>query len=170
MLPTLASLFSICLRFLPLTPNSFHIGQSQYISAPLPARLNFDLDHIGGDIGFDDQSRIEDPDARLMSMLATQDAHRREVEQLEEDEDAIAEDPKLSDNERKLILQKALSTAASNGDADRVQRILDGKARPFVDVDKPDEEGTSPLIYASCFVSGVPRQPACMTSWLIQPA
>jgi hypothetical protein len=56
-------------------------------------------------------------------------------------------------DEKKDILQKALNMAASNGDVERIERILKGKAKEFVDIDAPDEEGTAPLIYASCFVS-----------------
>jgi hypothetical protein len=42
--------------------------------------------------------------------------------------------------------------AASNGDVDRVHKLVGGKAKDYVDVNMPDEEGTVPLIYASCFV------------------
>ena len=38
-------------------------------------------------------------------------------------------------------------------DVERIERILRGKAKAYVDIDAPDEEGTAPLIYASCFVS-----------------
>ncbi|TVY19738.1 Dilute domain-containing protein C25B8.08 [Lachnellula arida] len=90
-----------------------------------------------------------DSDARLMEMLAAQAAHRDGS--VSEDEDAVAGDDKLSESEKRDILQKALNMAASNGDVERIQRILGGKAKDFVDVNAPDEEGTSPLIYASCF-------------------
>jgi hypothetical protein len=86
-----------------------------------------------------------------MEMLAAQAAHRDGS--ASEDEDAVASDEKLSEAEKKEVLQKALNMAASNGDVERIQRILGGKAKGFVDVNAPDEEGTSPLIYASCFVS-----------------
>jgi len=84
-------------------------------------------------------------------MLAAQAAHRDGS--ASEDEDAVASDEKLSETEKKEVLQRALNMAASNGDVERIQRILGGKAKGFVDVNAPDEEGTSPLIYASCFVS-----------------
>lgn len=92
-----------------------------------------------------------DSDARLMEMLAAQAAHRDGS--ASEDEDAVAGDEKLSEGEKREVLQKALNMAASNGDVERIRRILGGKAKGFVDVNAPDEEGTSPLIYASCFVS-----------------
>ena len=83
-------------------------------------------------------------------MLAAQAAHRDES--ASKDEDAVASDNKLSKLEKKDILQKALNMAASNGDVERIKRILNGEAKEYVDIDAPDEEGTAPLIYASCFV------------------
>lgn len=87
-----------------------------------------------------------------MEMLAAQAAHR-EVDSLGADEDSIATDEKLTVLERKEILQRGLNMAASNGDVERVYKLVRGKAREYVDVNMPDEEGTVPLIYASCFVS-----------------
>ena len=95
--------------------------------------------------------KIEDSDARLMEMLAAQAAHRDGS--ASEDEDAVASNEKLSDSDKRDTLQKALNMAASNGDVERIERILRGKAKVFVDINAPDEEGTAPLIYASCFVS-----------------
>lgn len=86
-----------------------------------------------------------------MEMLAAQAAHR-EVDSLSADEETIAVDEKLTDDEKRDILQKSLNMAASNGDVERVRKLVRGHARPFVDVNMPDEEGTVPLIYASCFV------------------
>jgi hypothetical protein len=94
--------------------------------------------------------KIGDSDTRLIEMLAAQAAHRDGI--ASEHEDAVVSDEKLTDSEKKDILQKALNMAASDGDIERIQRILNGKARDFVDIDAPDEEGTAPLIYASCFV------------------
>jgi hypothetical protein len=104
--------------------------------------------------GDDDETaaRLEDGEARLMEMLAAQAAHR-ENSSLGTDEDDIALDEKLSDDEKKNLLQKSLNMAASNGNVDRVRKLVSGNAREYVDVNKPDEEGTVPLIYASCFVS-----------------
>lgn len=95
--------------------------------------------------------KMEDSDARLMEMLAAQAAHRDGS--ADEDEDDVASNEKLSDDAKRDILQKALNMAASNGDVERIQKILGGKAKEFVDINASDEEGTSPLIYASCFVS-----------------
>ncbi len=129
-------------------------GQSQFLTTPVLAKPlqfnNLSLD----DEGFDDDltaQKIGDSDTRLMEMLAAQAAHRDGS--ATQDEDAVASDDKMSDTEKKETLQRLLNMAASNGDVDRIERILTGKAKGFVDIDAPDEEGTAPLIYASCFVS-----------------
>lgn len=67
------------------------------------------------------------------------------------DDDVVAVDEKLPVEEKKVILQKALNMAASNGDTERVQKLVGGRSKQFVDVNRPDEEGTVPLIYAGCF-------------------
>ena len=85
-----------------------------------------------------------------MEMLAAQAAHREDGLVLE-DEQAILSSKQFSEAEKKSALQKALHMAASNGDVDRVRRILGGDARNHVDINAPDEEGTAPLVYASCF-------------------
>ncbi|KAK2809288.1 hypothetical protein FQN50_003930 [Emmonsiellopsis sp. PD_5] len=144
-------------------------GQSQFLTTPMPAKplsFNLALDDHSHD---DDHSRyahhsyldhennnnsnnqLEDSDARLMEMLAAQAAHREVEAVAGVDEDDIATDEKMADSEKRDILQKSLNMAASNGDVDRVRKLLEGKAREFVDVNLPDEEGTVPLIYASCF-------------------
>jgi hypothetical protein len=96
---------------------------------------------------------LEDSDARLMEMLAAQAAHR-EVDSLGADEETIAADETLTVAEKRDILQKSLNMAASNGDVERVRKLVQGPAKSFVDVNMKDEEGTVPLIYASCFVGG----------------
>lgn len=132
-------------------------GQSQFLTAPSlakPLQFNLSLDGPDDEQDMSYQPAIKRPadsDARLMEMLAAQAAHRDDGVATQ-DEDTVATDEKLSESEKKEILQKALNMAASNGDMDRIQRILSGKARPFVDLDAPDDEGTAPLIYASCFV------------------
>ena len=99
----------------------------------------------------DTNARLEDSDSRLMEMLAAQ-AHHREDGNSAEDGDTIATDEKLSADEKKSLLQKSLNMAASNGDVERVRKLVGGWAKEFLDVNTPDEEGTVPLIYASCFV------------------
>lgn len=86
-----------------------------------------------------------------MSMMAARASQQTSA--LDEDEDSIINSKEMSDEEKKAQLQKILQMAASNGDSERVEKIVKGKAREWVDLDGEDEEGTSPLIYASCFVS-----------------
>ncbi|KAF4628603.1 hypothetical protein G7Y89_g9552 [Cudoniella acicularis] len=127
-------------------------GQSQFLTTPVLAKpLQFNALSLD-DNGYDDDltsQKVGDSDARLMGMLAAQAAHRDGS--ASEDEDTVASDDKMSLEAKKDILQKALNMAASNGDVERIHRILNGKAKEFVDIDAPDEEGTAPLIYASCF-------------------
>lgn len=85
-------------------------------------------------------------------MLAAQAAHR-EDDSVVGDEDSITVDKRLSDAEKRTLLQKSLQMAASNGDIERVSRLVNGSAKEYIDVNAPDEEGTAPLIYASCFVT-----------------
>lgn len=85
-------------------------------------------------------------------MLAAQAAHK-EDKATAGDEDAIVADKKLTEDEKRAILEKSLHTAASNGDVERVNKILEGKAKAFIDVNSVDEEGRAPIVYASCFVS-----------------
>ena len=105
------------------------------------------------DSNFDDAAgnAPQDSEARLMEMLAVSASHQKAPGI--EDEEAVANDEKLSEPEKKELLQKAITMAASNGDVEKVKKILNGKARDFVDLNASDEDGTPPLIYASCFVS-----------------
>lgn len=146
-----------------------YIGQSQFLTTPLPAKplsFNLALDDrsydddfaSGSKSGFDDNRKgasamLEESDARLMEMLAAQAAHR-DADNAEADEDDIASDKMMADQEKKDILQKTLNMAASNGDVERVKKLVNGKASEYIDINATDEEGAVPLIYASCFVSG----------------
>lgn len=126
-------------------------GQSQFLTSPVVAKpLKF------SDLSLDDKNYdedltrgISDSDTRLMEMLAAQAAHSSGPGF--EDEAAIAANEELSEDEKKKMLQKALNMAASNGNVAQVTRILSGKAKEYVDINAPDEDGTPPLIYASCF-------------------
>ncbi|KAK7724035.1 hypothetical protein SLS64_000369 [Diaporthe eres] len=126
-------------------------GQSQFLTSPVVAKpLKF------SDLSLDDKNYDEDltrgvsnSDTRLMEMLAAQAAHSSGPGF--EDEAAIAANEELSEDEKKKMLQKALNMAASNGNVTQVNRILAGKAKEYVDINAPDEDGTPPLIYASCF-------------------
>lgn len=52
-----------------------------------------------------------------------------------------------------LGVGRQLMMAASNGDAIMVRNLLQHHPRSVIDVDQIDEDGSAPLIYASCFVS-----------------
>ena len=129
-------------------------GQSQILTTAMPARpLAFSLSLDENGINEDQFSRrMEDSDTRLMEMMAAQAAHRGDGSSVG-DEDRVIADEKLTTNEKRSVLQKSLHMAASNGDVDRVRRLVQGDAKQYIDVNGADEEGTAPLIYASCFVS-----------------
>lgn len=140
--------------YLDFTSDVHAIGQSQFLTSPVPAQpISFNLS-LDDDTDQDEDTAPthQDSDSRLMEMLAAQAAHQEDVSS-NGDEDAIAANKGTSEREKKSILQRALQIAASNGDVERVGRILHGPAREYVDLNAPDEEGTAPLIYASCFVS-----------------
>jgi hypothetical protein len=92
----------------------------------------------------------QDNDTKLLGMLAAQAAHREEAPVIG-DVDSIVDDPKLNRQEKTDILHKSLHMAASNGDVVRVKQIAGGRAKDLVNINAVDEEGTTPLIYASCF-------------------
>ena len=85
-------------------------------------------------------------------MLAAQAAHREDGSGAA-DEDDVVTSTELSEPEKKVVLQKSLHNAASNGDVDRVRKLLHGKVKGYININAPDEEGTAPIIYACCFVS-----------------
>ena len=118
-----------------------------------PLAFNLSLDDN------DDESvshRIEDNDSRLMEMLAAQAAHR-ETGSVAASEESIIANKAMTETEKKAALQRLLHNAASNGDVEQVEKLLKGPAKTFVDINGPDEEGTAPIIYASCFVCLVHR-------------
>ncbi|KAJ6257109.1 Myosin-Va [Drechslerella dactyloides] len=124
-------------------------GQSQFFAAPMPAKLNFSLD-IDNDSDDDRRAKErEGNDKRLESMLAAQAAFQGDAELISEDD--ILKSSKMSQEEKRVRLQKLLNMAASNGEPDRVRKILGSDAKEYIDVDAVDEEGSSPLIYAACF-------------------
>ncbi|KAI9784393.1 MAG: hypothetical protein M1816_000864 [Peltula sp. TS41687] len=148
-------------------------GESQILTSPIvpaqPLRFNNlslgptygDGGGGGGDDDDDETTQtLEEGERRLVGMLTARVAvAHRELEgggdgsamTEEDDEDDIAMDEKLSSEEKTEMLQKALNMAASNGDVQRITRLVGGKARTYVDFNAPDEDGTAPLIYASCF-------------------
>ena len=127
-------------------------GQSQFLSSPLPSKpLSFNLSLEDKEEYHDSSNqRLEDNDTRLMQMLAAQSAHKEDGS-VTGGEEAIAADEKLSDTEKRATLQKSFHNAASNGDSEQVKNLLSGAVRKYIDINGQDEEGTAPIIYASCF-------------------
>jgi hypothetical protein len=64
---------------------------------------------------------------------------------------AVVDDSHLQREEKKEQLQSLFSRAASNGDIRCVRSMLNGPARDYIDIDAEDEDGSTPLIHASCF-------------------
>ncbi|KAF5020087.1 hypothetical protein F66182_7893 [Fusarium sp. NRRL 66182] len=126
-------------------------GQSQFLTTPAIAKpLNFgNLSLNDPDYDDDVTNGPKDSDTRLMEMLAAQAAHQ--AAPAFEDEDEVVNSESLSEADKKEKLQKALNMAASNGDVDRIRKLLGGNAKEYLDLDAEDEDGTPPLIYASCF-------------------
>lgn len=136
----------------PGNADEWWLGESQFLTTPALAKpLNFGNLSLNDDEYEHDLGKTpKDSDARLMEMLAAQANHLSGPDL--EDEQAILDNEKLSESEKKEMLQRALHMAASNGDVERVGRLLDGEAKNFIDLNASDEDGTPPLIYASCFV------------------
>ncbi|KAL5606671.1 hypothetical protein BROUX41_003067 [Berkeleyomyces rouxiae] len=126
--------------------------QSQFLTSPIAAKpLDFGTLSLNDSTNYSEEISTgpKDSDTRLMEMLAAQAAHQ--IGLSFENDDEVAIDESRPEGERREMLQKALNMAASNGDIDRVKRILDGRAKALVDVNAFDEDGTPPLIYAACF-------------------
>ena len=126
-------------------------GQSQILSSPPTQPLAFNLNLNDDSTEQDITKDLQDNDSRLMEMLAAQAAHRGDGSP-GADEEAIVKDKKMPVAQKKALLQKSLHNAASNGDKEQVGRLINGSARQLIDINGPDEEGTAPIIYASCFV------------------
>ncbi|KAI9288516.1 hypothetical protein BC943DRAFT_372358 [Umbelopsis sp. AD052] len=69
-----------------------------------------------------------------------------------EDEETILSYREMSDAEKTERITKIFTRAASNGDARKIRHMLSQEQLiPFIDIDRQDEDGTTPLIYAACF-------------------
>ena len=64
---------------------------------------------------------------------------------------AVVDDSHLPKEEKEVQLRSLFSRAASNGDIRCVRSMLNGLAREYIDIDAEDEDGSTPLIHASCF-------------------
>ncbi|KAF2876569.1 hypothetical protein BDV95DRAFT_229852 [Massariosphaeria phaeospora] len=124
-------------------------GQSQFLTTPMPAQpLAFNLSLDDASFGDEDMQHLEDSDSRLVQMLAHQARLKNDNAG---DEAKVVADDKLSPEEKREALQGLFTLAASNGELERVKRLLEGKANEYIDLNAVDAEGTPPLVYASCF-------------------
>lgn len=82
-------------------------------------------------------------------MLAASARSPANIAETEEDEVLASE--KLSRDQKAKALQDFLFLAASNGDVERVRRLVRGEASELLEIDAADAEGTPPMIYAACF-------------------
>lgn len=125
------------------------VGQSKILTPPTAAKPpNFNLalnepddDAFGPDFGNDD--------TRVAEMFAAQALATDDESDVEEEE--ILNHAEWSRDQKVKALQDMLFMAASNGEVARVQRLLRGSASEFIEIDGVDEQGTPPLVYASCF-------------------
>ena len=125
-------------------------GQAQLITTSAkPLDFNLSLDDPG-DLAVPQGTNEKHVNGLLDQMLAAQAAHKEDGS-VEGDEAQIATDDKQSTSDKKDTLQRSLNLAASNGDTERLGRLLSGPAQQYVDLNAPDADGTAPLIYASCF-------------------
>lgn len=127
-------------------------GQAQYLTSTAqvaPFNFNLSIEEPGYEIGLQ-TPRAEFNDDHLERMVAAQAMHRRSMS-LDMDEYKIATDKNISNDEKRKRFEGVLHTAASNGDVAKLKALLHGPAKELIDVDVLDDEGTAPLIYASCF-------------------
>jgi len=127
-------------------------GQSQYLTstaAVAPFNFNLSVEEPDYQIGLQ-TPKAEFNEDHLDRMIAAQAGHRRSVS-IGTNQAKVAADKGITDDEKKKIFEGILHTAASNGDVTRLKGLLSGPAKEYIDVDLPDDEGTAPLIYASCF-------------------
>lgn len=70
------------------------------------------------------------------------------------DDERIVDQSDVDDSVKRIKMNKLFSRAASSGDLERLELFISGdgnKYKQYIDVNVKDEDGTTPLIYASCF-------------------
>ncbi len=124
--------------------------QSQFLTTPTLAKpYTLSLEDPSYDLDYASPG-IDEKDTRLNQMIAAQAAYRDCGSHLG-NENGIASDEQMSDSAKKETLQRVFFMAASTGDLQGLQRLLTGAAKTYVDVNVSDEDGTTPLMFASCF-------------------
>ncbi|KAK0249532.1 hypothetical protein B0A54_15921 [Friedmanniomyces endolithicus] len=124
--------------------------QEQFITAPTAAKpFSLALNEPDSEDAFDRD--FGNDDARVAEMLAARVRKVSEADVVETEEEDVLQDDKLSREQKAQALQDFLFMAASNGDAQRVQRLVRGRTSDLIELNAVDAEGTPPLVYASCF-------------------
>lgn len=129
-------------------------GQAQYLTPSVPPpslQFSLALDRPDNELGYQPPPAPGSKEGRLDRMRAAQAAHRHQGPSSAADDAKMASNAQLTEEEKKDGLQSALNMAASNGDLRRLQALLSGPSSPYLDLNAPDDEGTAPLVYASCF-------------------
>ncbi|KAK9450787.1 uncharacterized protein V1518DRAFT_425549 [Limtongia smithiae] len=102
--------------------------------------------------GDEDDERARENTRRIQRMLSSTKLEPAADADSTVSVEEVLRDPTTVRDEKSQILQHMLISAASSGDTGRVSRILEqSDARSYVDVNKPDEDGTTALILAACF-------------------
>ena len=123
-------------------------GQS-FLTTPMPARpLSFNLSLDDPSFGDEDMQQLEDSDSRLVQMLAHQARLKNDNAG---DEAKVVADDKLSHEEKREALQGLFTLATSNGELERVKRLLEGKAREYIDIDGVDAAHKLAILAALAF-------------------
>ena len=127
-------------------------GRSQILPAPAVSRpLPLAISASGAENkDITNIASSEESKARINQMLATQ-SRLSVAEANSGKEEKVVLDESLSQQEKQGILQDAIIMASSNGDSQKIKELLNGPAKSIIDVNRPDMDGTPPLIYASCF-------------------
>ncbi|KAI8089111.1 uncharacterized protein BX664DRAFT_385654 [Halteromyces radiatus] len=68
------------------------------------------------------------------------------------DDERIVDQPNIDESTKRIKMNKLFSRAASSGDLEKLTMFLNQvKYRQYIDINVKDEDGTTPLICASCF-------------------
>ncbi|KAG5513245.1 hypothetical protein PMAC_001615 [Pneumocystis sp. 'macacae'] len=85
----------------------------------------------------------KEPECTTMLQTPAQSSENQDVSVLTEEF--------LTEEEKRGILQSAFIRAASHGDIERIESMLRGKAREYIDLDGCDETGGTAIIFAACY-------------------
>ncbi|KAK9456733.1 hypothetical protein V1511DRAFT_486547 [Dipodascopsis uninucleata] len=136
--------------------DSFDVDSSQK-QGDRTRRIGSGIDiELVSSVNYDkEENRVRDTTIRLQSMLSN-----TSIDDIEEDEELqyntspedVLADRSLSESQKQEALQHMFMIACSSGEHSIARKLLeDSMLRNYIDIDKPDDEGTCSLIYAACF-------------------